>query len=470
MPNIYPDLSIRANRRKLASRPRYPYFQTLTGGRAIGFDKRTKNEGYWIARFRTTDGKYRRHRLGKADTQQRADGKTILSFEHAVELAQAWFDRPENASRACKTYKLGPTTEVAYTSKPGEFTVGDAMLEWAAWKRLRSTQAHYLSLINRVNYHIIARLGDFPAEQMNGEVLRKFVTEIMALPAKRGKHLQEPARPIESYDEETIRKRKKTINTLISYLKCALEMAWENGRIDNDRTFRCMKHLRTADRPRTLHLSRDECRMLLDECPADLKQLILGALYTGCRFAELTNLRASHVGRDGYGIYVEPRKSFKARFVFLPDEGMAFFLSLIKNKAPGEYVFTRTDGKKWKYNLRYPLKSALKRAKLPKEFCFHGLRHTYASQLVQSGAPLIVVADQLGHANTNTVSQTYGHLSPQIRESEVRQRFTTVDGFYARKAKRDKKKMSDWRASLHGGDWRGYASIHDVSASSNTRH
>ncbi len=55
---------------------------------------------------------------------------------------------------------------------------------------------------------------------------------------------------------------------------------------------------------------------------------MLAALYTGCRATELIRMRACDVGRDGYGVYVTPVKRYRARFVFLPDEGMAFFLKL----------------------------------------------------------------------------------------------------------------------------------------------
>ena len=46
----------------------------------------------------------------------------------------------------------------------------------------------------------------------------------------------------------------------------------------------------------------------------------------------------------------------------------------------------------------------------------------------QAGTPLTVVAQQLGHANTDTVSRTYGHLAPQIREAQVRTHFARLTG------------------------------------------
>lgn len=468
MPNVHPNIAVKANRKKFKPREA-PYYQQAEFCQSIGVQVR-KREHYWVARFRTKDGNHIRQRLSIADTYKKANNKTILSYSQALQKAKAWFERPENKAQAAQPYGLGPTSFVKYKKNEKVYTVGNAILEWIEWKRLQTTQTTFLGLISRCNYYIIPRLGETSAQSVNGLVMRKFATELLELPAKPGRSKPRRRQPIESYDNEYIRKRKKVINAVFSMLRGALEMAWENGYIDSARPSRCIKRFKNVDRPRVLHLSRDECRAMIEASAPELKQLVLGALYTGCRKTELLNLRCSHVGRDGYGVYIEPRKSLKPRFVFLPDEGMAFFLSLIKNKKPDDYVFTRADGLSWKYNLRYPFNAAINAAGLPKNFTFHGLRHTYASQLIQAGAPLIVVADQLGHRNINTVSSTYGHLSPQIRESEVRQRFTSIDGFYARKAQRQRKKMTEWRESLHGGDWRTYATIHDLTAISNVKH
>ena len=45
------------------------------------------------------------------------------------------------------------------------------------------------------------------------------------------------------------------------------------------------------------------------------------------------------------------------------------------------------------------------------KFTFHGLRHTYASWLVQNGIPLITVQKLLGHSSI-TMTERYAHLCP----------------------------------------------------------
>jgi len=242
-------------------------------------------------------------------------------------------------------------------------------------------------------------------------------------------------------------------------------MAWENGRIENDRAWRCLRRVPNVERPRMLFLTRAECQQLLAECRPDLQQLVMGALYSGCRSTELLRLTVADVARDGYGIYVAPLKTYRPRFVFLPDEGMAFFLFLCRSRGPREPVFVRGDGAPWQpRHHRHLYKRAVRMADLPEEFTFHGLRHTYASQLVQAGTPLSVVAEQLGHADTTTVTRTYGHCAPQIRESEVRFRFSPLDRDNSKRAEDDAQTLEKLRARLHGPDWRGYARINPAGS------
>ena len=47
-----------------------------------------------------------------------------------------------------------------------------------------------------------------------------------------------------------------------------------------------------------------------------------------------------------------------------------------------------------------------------RQFRIHDLRHTYASLLIQAGASLAYVRDQLGHSSIQVTVDLYGHLVP----------------------------------------------------------
>jgi integrase/recombinase XerD len=454
-------LTSHRTRRQLGFR-KEPYWGVILYGRAIGFLKKSPKECFWVARCRTPEGGYRFHRLAKTNQGNRADGKTIMTYTQARAAADAWFTLQERIGAACPAKPFGRKLTLDLDLRGDVFTVAHAMVDYVAWKKLAASPSYFETIISHSNTYILPLLGDLPAEDMTGIHFQEFVrVAIEMVPARRS---DRPAAriPIESLSAEALRRRKKTVNSIITILRDALQMAWDNGKINNDRAFRTFRRFAHSSAARIMFLSREECGHLLAASKPDLTDLIFGALYSGCRSGELLNLRVSDVGREGYGLSIAPFKSRTPRFVFLPDEGMAFFLKLAKNRDTNAPLFLRANGMEWGVQHRYYFRLAIAASGLPKEFTFHGLRHTYASQLIQAGAPLQAVADQLGHINTTTVSRTYAHFAPQIRESEVRQRFRSIDPTMKRRASRMKKQLTALRADIYGGDGAPYAEIADL--------
>jgi integrase/recombinase XerD len=462
-----PDISNIIVRNSLDRRP-HPYWWPLMSGRFIGYSLPRYASAKWVARYRDRHGDYHQRQIGIPDDLEPANDGSVLSFKQALERSWQWFTSPDVAGVSNDPKPFGRITELLYTPIGELYTLGHALHEYLEWKRLRSAQTHYNVIVSLINYHILPRLGPLALEDLRGEHIRDSFLEVLETEPRHGGRPGGKRQTMSLWDDESLRKRKKTVNALSNILRDTLQRAWEDGKTDNDRLWRSLRNIPNVDRPRIMHLSRPECRRLLHHCRPDLRNLVLGALYTGCRTLELLRMKTVDVGRDGYGVYVAPSKTRKHRFVFLPDEGVVFFLKLIKGKAPHAQLFTRADGRAWGEYHRHLLRKAARDAGLDENFSFHGLRHTYASQLVQAGAPLTVVAEQLGHANTVSVSRTYGHISPQIREAEVRQRFTALTGVNAQAVKRQKESLARWRASMHGSNWQTYAKIQDLKSRTNT--
>jgi hypothetical protein len=57
------------------------------------------------------------------------------------------------------------------------------------------------------------------------------------------------------------------------------------------------------------------------------------------------------------------------------------------------------------------MEPALEKAGL-RRFRFHDLRHTFGSLLIQDGASLAYVKEQMGHSSIQITVDTYGHLVP----------------------------------------------------------
>ena len=50
----------------------------------------------------------------------------------------------------------------------------------------------------------------------------------------------------------------------------------------------------------------------------------------------------------------------------------------------------------------------------------HDLRHSHASLLINSGAPILLVSERLGHEDIETTLRTYGHLYPSATSEVVK--------------------------------------------------
>jgi integrase len=56
---------------------------------------------------------------------------------------------------------------------------------------------------------------------------------------------------------------------------------------------------------------------------------------------------------------------------------------------------------------------------LPREFCFHSLRHTFASRMAEVGVSTYKISKMLGHSNTSITEQVYTHLKDKSYFSEI---------------------------------------------------
>lgn len=408
-----------------------PYWNILEYGRHIGLRKLHPTITYWVARTRLQSGHYRQKTIGVAAS---ADIRAF-SYDDAVSAARSWFETMADRTALSEAAPVGGSSRLRYLSKGGAYTVGDALADYVSWKRIAAAQTTFAGNLALINHHIVDRLSDIPLDDLTGRHVKQFCLDVLETPPKRGNQRLGERRKLVSLTTVELRNRKSMLNTLLGILRMAVRGAWENGDTDAERAWRCIRKLPNAAPARTEFLTRDECRALLSHCRPDLRQLVQAALYTGCRAQELTHLRSSDVATHVFGIFVAATKNYRPRYVYLPDEGMAFFLRLREQREGSEWLFANSAGRPWADNYRHLFKDAVRRAQLSERVVFHTLRHTYASQLIQAGTTLSVIAKQLGHATTDTVSRTYGHLAPSTLEAEIRTRFAQLDAHVAAEAK-----------------------------------
>lgn len=413
------ELGSRTARQRLPIQAR-PYFTHVQDGLSLGY-RRGKRGGSWIARAYDTEHGYRFGPLGKANDLIESVG---MSFQEAQDAARRWYAELAHID-------AGEVT-------PGRYTVAQAMDDYLKDReRVRRKELSHTRSV--MNAHIVPALGDVELSRLTHSRLRTWRDAIAeAKPRVRNKPdaTEQAYREIDPNDPDALRKRQATANRILTVLKAALNHAYRENRVGSKAAWEKITPFREVDVPKVRYLTVDECKALIDACPSDFRAMVRGALYTGCRYGELTAMRVDAFNRHANTIHVERSKSGKGRYIPLTEEGTAFFTSIAGERKADAPMFTHapqshrktepsTDGKPklepWEHSQqRYWMLQACETAKIAPAIGFHILRHTYASQLAMNGTPMPVIAALLGHADTRMTEKHYGHLSPSYVADTLR--------------------------------------------------
>jgi integrase len=177
---------------------------------------------------------------------------------------------------------------------------------------------------------------------------------------------------------------------------------------------------------RDIALTPEETIKVLEACDKD-DNLFAAALFklcmrTGRRVGEWLNAKWSDLDREHGRLTIPLAKANERQYVVLTEPAMDVLEALpriannpyiIAGNAPGKPL--QTYAKAWR--------RIFDRADLDRDyFPPHGLRHSYASMLVQQNVPLTTVGVLLGHKNAST-TQRYAHYQPEY----LRQAAQTFD-------------------------------------------
>jgi len=270
-----------------------------------------------------------------------------------------------------------------------------------------STYRGYARAIEQV---LIPQFGHLPLNELEREHIRALIADL----TQQGK-------------------ARNTIENNLVPLKAVYYQAMEDGLVTTNpaarlgRIFRRKKDRRAEIAP----LDREEVNHVLHTVNEKLPHvypLILCAVRTGLRQGELIGLQWGDV--DFHGGFCEVRrgvvlgqettpKSHKIRRVDMSHQLQATLKSVkelrqLEAMAEGRelapWVFLDKRGNRWKErHLRRVWVKCWEAAEL-RHVRFHDLRHTYASELAEQGAPPKYVQLQLGHSSIQVTMDIYSHF------------------------------------------------------------
>lgn len=160
-------------------------------------------------------------------------------------------------------------------------------------------------------------------------------------------------------------------------------------------------------------LSKREMKALL-KAPTLLKHRLLLAITYGCglRCSEVRNLHLKDVDLDRGMLHIRQGKGRKDRYVPLGVMLCRGIKTYLQVEQPRQYLF---NGKDYRSPLsargvQWPLKEAVKKAKILKPVCVHTLRHSYATHLLEDGIDILSIKELLGHEAIET-TLVYLHIA-----------------------------------------------------------
>lgn len=456
------DLSSPTKRSKLAAQ-HPPYWSTVARGTHLGYRKSDPAKvGIWYGRhFVGGAVPYVIWKIGPADDRNaQADNNKILSHQQATVRALRGkpdvVDVPKDPGGYLVSHALGQYLEYLKTDKRsyadtkvkleayvptklqqtpvGELT-HDILNKWRTWtlthkpagrkdwpKAMR--QAETLQALNGEYDHAVKHFGRaippkvVAAFERRTKELKGVVKQRKYGPASK-KPKPAPKAVVDA--DELERRKKATVNRIITSLKAALNRAYDNGKVASNAAWERLVKFDGVDSSRLRWLTPEEITRLGNACGPSWRKVVNAAVQTGARWSELRRGKVRDYDPASGKLQIPKSKNTKPRWIPLTDEGKAFFDSITAGRSPDAPLLTDEAGNAWgKAAQIRKMEEATQKAKLVPRATFHTLRHTYASLLVQAGTPLLFVAHALGHKDTRMVEKTYGHLAPNTVTDAVR--------------------------------------------------
>jgi len=131
----------------------------------------------------------------------------------------------------------------------------------------------------------------------------------------------------------------------------------------------------------------------------------------GLRVSEIVNLKITDIDSGRMMVYIMAGKGKKDRYVNLPTSVLDELRDYYRAYRPQKYLF---EGQ---YGGQYCIRSAqavfnkaIQRAKVNKTVGIHGLRHSYATHLLEAGTDMYFIQKLLGHSDIKT-TEIYAKVS-----------------------------------------------------------
>jgi len=167
-------------------------------------------------------------------------------------------------------------------------------------------------------------------------------------------------------------------------------------------------------------ISKRGVKKLFSVCKNKKHLLMLKLTYgMGLRVSEIVNIAVQDIDTNRMQVHIKCAKGKKDRYVNLPESILENLKDYYKLYKPKHFLFEGKYGGKYSISSAQKVfKKQLNKAGINKKIGIHGLRHSYATHLMEAGANMRFIQELLGHNSIKT-TQVYTKVS-QISKQNIK--------------------------------------------------
>jgi site-specific recombinase XerD len=159
-------------------------------------------------------------------------------------------------------------------------------------------------------------------------------------------------------------------------------------------------------------LSKNDIAKLFTRVDNPKHLLMLKLCYgMGLRVSEIVNLKITNMDSRRMLVHIESAKGKRDRYVTLPSSILEDLRKYYRSYRPQLYLFEGQYGGQYAIrSVQAVFKIAMQKAKINKTVGIHGLRHSYATHLLECGTDMFFIQKLLGHKDIRT-TEIYAKVS-----------------------------------------------------------
>lgn len=161
--------------------------------------------------------------------------------------------------------------------------------------------------------------------------------------------------------------------------------------------------------PKVIHIE-DVAKMIKQTENIKHKTMLMLVYGMGLRVSEIVKLEITDIDSKNMQVHIRGAKGKKDRYANLPEAVLPFLRNYYKAYKPKKYLFEGQYGEQYSSrSAQQVFKQSLERANINKNIGIHGLRHSFATHLLEQGTDISYIQKLLGHNNIKT-TLIYAHV------------------------------------------------------------